>query len=69
MQTMRLVQLGTASTGHALDLGKASVHGVTLVLDLRGVESAADHQAVSLAVEIFQTVLSEYKETHEQLEY
>lgn len=62
MQAVRLVQLGSASSSHALDFSKASVHGVTLVFDLRGVEGVAGHQAVSLAVEVLQTILKQQNE-------
>lgn len=57
VQTMRLIQLGTAPSGHALDFDEASVDSVTLVLDLGGVEGIAGHQAVSLAIKILQTIL------------
>lgn len=54
---MRLVQLGTAASSHALDFDKASVDGVTLVLDLGSVKGIAGHQAVSLPIKILQTIL------------
>lgn len=57
MQAVGLVEFGAASCCHALDLGEAAVDGVTLVLHLCGVEGVAGHQAVSLAVQILQTVL------------
>lgn len=54
---MRLIQLGTAPSSHALDFAKAFVDGITLVLNLRGVEGIAGHQTVSLAIKILQTIL------------
>lgn len=57
MQAVRLVELCTAASGHALDLGEASIDGVTLVLNLGGVEGRAGRQAVSLAVQVLQTIL------------
>lgn len=57
MQAVRLVEFSTATSSHALDLGEAAVDSIALVLHLRGVEGVAGHQAVSLAVQILQTIL------------
>lgn len=62
MQAVRLVQLGSASSSHALDFSEASINGIALIFDLRGVESIAGHQAVSLAIEVLQTILEQRKE-------
>lgn len=57
VQTVRLVEFGAAAGGHALDLAEAAVDSVALVLHLGGVEGVAGHQAVSLAIQILQTIL------------
>lgn len=57
MQAMGLIEFSAAAGCHALDLGEAAVDGITLVLHLRGVKGVAGHQAVSLAVQILQTIL------------
>lgn len=59
MQAVGLVEFSSTACCHALDLGEAAVDGITLVLDLRGVEGIAGHQAVSLAIEVLQTILQE----------
>lgn len=57
MQAMGLIKFSPTAGGHALDLGEAAIDSITLVLHLRGVEGIAGHQAVSLAVQILQTIL------------
>ena len=57
VQAVGFVELCASATGHALDLGETAVDGVALVLDHRGVEGDAAHQAVRLPVEVFQAVL------------
>lgn len=57
MQTVGLVEFSAATGCHALDLREAAVDGIALVLHLRCVERVAGHQTVSLAVQIFQTIL------------
>lgn len=62
VQAVRLVQLGSASSSHALDFSKSSVNGITLIFNLRGVKGVAGHQAVSLAIEVLQTILEQHDE-------
>lgn len=57
MQAVGLIQPSSPRGGHALDLLETAVDGVPLVLHLGGVEGAAGHQAVRLAVEVLQAVL------------
>lgn len=54
---MGLIEFSPAACSHALDLSEAAVDSVALVFYLRGVESIAGHQAVSLAIQILQTIL------------
>lgn len=60
---MRLIQLGSASSSHALDFSESSIHGIAFIFDLSGVESIAGHQAVSLAIEVLQTILEQQNES------
>ena len=57
MQAVGFVELRSPACCHALDLGKAAVDSVALVLHLCRVEGVAGHQAVSLAIEILQAIL------------
>lgn len=50
MQAVGLVEFSPTAHSHTLDLGEAAIDSVALVLYLRGVESIAGHQAVSLAI-------------------
>lgn len=61
MQAMGLVQFGTAGGCHAFDPLETPIDSVTLVLYLGGVESTAGHQAVGLAVQVFQAVLEKQR--------
>lgn len=57
MQAVGLVEFSTATSSHALDLGEAAIDSIALFLHLGGVEGIAGHQAVSLAIQVLQTIL------------
>lgn len=57
MQAVGLIQPSSPGGSHALDLLETAIDGVPLILHLGGVEGAAGHQAVRLAVEVLQAVL------------
>lgn len=57
MQTVGLVQLGTARSCHALNPLEASINGLTFILHLGCIKSTAGHQTVSLTVQVLQTIL------------
>lgn len=59
VQAMGLAQFCSSGGCHALDLLKASIDGVPLLFHLGGVEGTASHQAVSLAVQVLQTILGQ----------
>jgi len=57
MQTVGLVQLCTAGSCHTLNPLEAPINGLTFILYLGCIESAAGHQTVSLTVQVLQTIL------------
>ena len=59
VQAVGLAQFRSSGGGHALDLLEASIDGVPLLFHLGGVEGTASHQAVSLAVQVLQTILGQ----------
>lgn len=61
MQAVRLVELRTAGSCHALDSLEAPIYSFTFILYLGGIESTAGHQTVSLAVQVLQPILETWR--------
>jgi hypothetical protein len=66
VQAVGLAELGSPGGRHALDLLEAPVDGVPLLLHLGSVKGAAGHQAVCLAVQVFQAILGEEADGRDQ---